>query len=253
MKIIKNVQYADKEECLLDIYLPDCKEFNVFVYFHGGGLEACDKTDGKVLSEYLTSKNVAVVSANYRMYPEAKFPDYLEDASDCVSWVFKNICNYGECRNIYVGGSSAGAYISMMLCFDSQYLLANRIRPTDISGFIHDAGQPTTHFNVLREQNIDTKRIIIDEKAPLFHIGKEDTYSKMIFIVSDHDMPCRYEQTMLTLAVLKRYGHEADFKLMHGRHCEYIQKRDEQEESIFGKIILTSISKWENCTKCESK
>lgn len=48
------------------------------------------------------------------------------------------------------GGSSAGGYISQMLCFDKTWLSKHGIKATDISGFIHDAGQPTCHFNVLR-------------------------------------------------------------------------------------------------------
>ena len=42
MKLIENINYSDIEHKnqVLDIYLPDCNNFSVFIYFHGGGIEA---------------------------------------------------------------------------------------------------------------------------------------------------------------------------------------------------------------------
>ena len=46
MKKIENIAYMESPEQsqYLDLYLPDGKSFPVFVYFHGGGLEAGDKS-----------------------------------------------------------------------------------------------------------------------------------------------------------------------------------------------------------------
>ena len=41
MREYRDIQYSiHGEYTLLDMYLPDCDEFPVFVYFHGGGLES---------------------------------------------------------------------------------------------------------------------------------------------------------------------------------------------------------------------
>jgi len=245
MNVINDIKYSEYKECLLDIYLPDSKSFCVFIYFHGGGLESGDKAEAQVIAEYLTEKKVAVVSANYRMYPKSKYPDYITDAAECVSWVFSNINNYGTCDNIYVGGSSAGAYLSMMLCFDSQYLLKHGISPTQISGYVHDSGQPTSHFNILREKDIDQRRVIIDETAPLYHVGKEKDYSNIVFIVSDNDLPNRYEQIILLKSTLKHFGHHSDIEVLHGTHSQYIQAKNEGK-SILGEVIGKYIKKWKN-------
>ena len=187
----------------------------------------------------MNSHGVAVVSANYRMYPNAKYPDFLEDAADAVAWVFENIGKYGKINGIYVGGSSAGGYISQMLCFDKRWLANHGMKPTDITGFVLDAGQPTCHFNVLRERGIDTRRVMIDDSAPLYHIGADKEYPPMLVIVSDDDMENRYEQTLLVMSTLKHFGHTDNVKLqvMHSTHCAYIRKADEQGKSIFGKLI----------------
>lgn len=236
MRFIGDVCYgkAAHPEQYLDIYLPDLKSFKVFLYMHGGGMEAGDKSKSKEVGEYLAKNGIAFVSINYRMYPQAVYPQFILDAAEAVAWVYKNIGEYGTCEGIYIGGSSAGGYLSMMLCFDSKYLAPYKIPEGVIKGYVHDAGQPTTHFNVLRERGIDPKRIIVDEAAPLYHIGKDKEYLPMIFIVSDNDMPNRYEQTQLVLSTLRHYGYDEDkiqYKLMHGTHCHYSKKEE------FGKIV----------------
>ena len=95
----------------------------------------------------------------------------------------------------------------MMLCFDRRYLDAVGVDPLEISGWVHDAGQPTAHFVVLKNSGFDSKRIIVDETAPLYFIGVEKSHSPMHFIVSDNDMQNRYEQTLLLVSTLKHFGH----------------------------------------------
>ena len=241
MKIIKDIFY--KEGQALDIYLPDTKSFKVFLYFHGGGLERGSKDSAKHFAPYLTERKIAVVSADYIMYPKAKYPDFLTDSAEAVAWVMKNIGAYGKCEGLYVGGSSAGGYISQMLCFDKKYLGAHGIKPTDITGFIHDAGQPTCHFNVLRERGIDSRRVIVDESCSLYHVGEDKEYPPMLIIYSDNDMQNRPEQTVLLASTLKHFGHTENVtvKMMHGNHCEYVNKMDEQGESVFGKLLYEYI------------
>ena len=128
----------------------------------------------------------------------------------------------------------------MMLCFDKKYLAPYKLSPMDFCGFIHDAGQPACHFNVLREMGIDSRRVIINDAAPIFHIGIDPEYAPMLFIVSDNDMENRYEQTILALSTLKHFGYDQSkiaFKLMHGTHCAYVNEFDEKGDNIFGQII----------------
>ena len=246
MRKVLDIPYGNDERQKLDLHLPDCDTFPVFVYFHGGGLETGSRRDGTVMDEHLLSHGIAVAQVEYRMYPTARYPDFVEDAAAAVAWVKTHIAAYGHCTALYVGGSSAGGYLSMMLCFDPHFLAAHGISPSDIDGFVHDAGQPTTHFNVLRERGFDSRRVIVDEAAPLYHIGKAESYPPMLFIVSDHDMAGRYEQTALTLATLRHFGYDmtrVEYREMHGEHCAYVGQKDGNGHSVFGQILVDFMQK----------
>lgn len=232
MKVLKDISYSDigHERQVLDLYLPDCEEFPVFIYFHGGGIENggkdIDWAQQGVLS--LAEKGIAVVMANYRMYPSAVYPEFIRDAAAVVAWTYKHINEYGKCKGYYVGGSSAGGYISQMLCFDKKYLGAHNIDPSTIDGFIHDAGQPTAHFNVMRERGFDTRRVVIDETCPIYHIGTAEKYAPMLILVATNDMENRYEQTMLLVSTMKHFRYDMDkveLKVLEGTHCNYTHKK----------------------------
>lgn len=244
MKVIKDICYgkAGHPQQYLDIYLPDSNSFKVFVYMHGGGIEKGDKAGNNVtVGEYVANHGAAFVSINYRMYPQAVYPEFLRDAAEAIGWVHKNIGQYGNCEGIYVGGSSAGGYMSMMLCFDSKYLAPYKLPEGTIKGYIHDAGQPTTHFNVVRERGLDPRLVIIDEAAPIYHIGRKPGYPPMMFIVSDNDMENRYEQTQLVLSTLKHFRYDEskiEYHLMHGGHCHY------SHTEVFGKMICDFMTKF---------
>lgn len=231
---------------LLDVYLPEGQVNGVFIYIHGGGLEAGNKNDGNLFAELLAGCGISTVSINYRMYPDAQFPDFIEDAADAVAWVFQNKALFGGCDRIFVGGSSAGGYISMMLCFDRRYLEKHGISPMDITGFVHDSGQPTSHFNVLKAKGLDFRRLIVDETAPLYFVGIDPEYPPMIFLIADQDMENRYEQTVLVRSTMEHFGYDlskAELKLLHGRHCAHLTMDNERGENVFGMIVRDFIIK----------
>ena len=163
-----------------------------------------------------------------------------------MAWAFDNLNQYGKCKGIFVGGSSAGGYLSMMLCFDRRWLAPHGIKTTDVTAWLHIAGQPTCHFNYLKyERKLNPNRVIVDETSPLYHIGEESEYSPMLFVVSDNDMKNRYEQTMLVLSTLKHFGHEdkTELKIFEGTHCQYHNQSNENGENLLGLAVVEFIKK----------
>ena len=77
MRIIKDVCYSAENDGirLLDICLPETDAKDVFVYFHGGGIESGDKESKNPVFECLCKKGIAVVTANYDYYWKVRFDD----------------------------------------------------------------------------------------------------------------------------------------------------------------------------------
>lgn len=65
MQVTENILYgAEASDQALDVYLPEGEARDVFVYFHGGGLERGDKkSTARVIAPYLTVRGVAWISA----------------------------------------------------------------------------------------------------------------------------------------------------------------------------------------------
>lgn len=238
--MISHLDLQYKDNLHLDLHLPETDEFDLFIYFHGGALSRGTYKNAEVFAKTLAEKNIATASVEYSLYPTAKYPDFITDCAYAVKWLKDNISNYGKCNRVFVGGSSAGGYISMMLCFDNKYLNAHGINPTDIDFYIHDAGQPTAHFNVLKEFGKDSRRLIVDETSAMYYVGTSERYAPMLFIVSDNDMFARYEQTMLMVKTLEHFGHKDNvfLEVMHSEHCKYVYKADENGDGILANVIL---------------
>lgn len=244
MRSILDISYGKHEMQKIDLYLPESEQFDIYIHMHGGGMESGSRKVDIRFPEYLTKRGVALASIEYRMYPSAKYPDFIQDAAAAAAWVKNHIGEYGNCGRVFIGGSSAGGYLSMMLCFDKSWLGAHNLEPMDFAGFYHDAGQPTAHFTVLKHSGIDPKRIIIDQTAPLYHIGKDPQYPPMHFVVSDNDMKNRYEQTMLVLSTLKHFGYDQSkitLDYRSGTHTQYCKTITPEGESLYGEMIYSFI------------
>lgn len=220
MKTLPNIQYGNHEKQLLDIYVPSQDGFDTIIWFHGGGLEWGDRSK-PYFTEDIVNAGYAFVAVEYRMYPQAKFPDFIEDAAASVAFVASHIKEYGGNGKIYVTGQSAGAYLTMMLCLNPAYLENAGVSHGQIAGFISDSAQQTVHFNILRERGMDTRLERIDEAAPLYFVQENTSFSKLLMLYYSNDMPSRKEQNLLIYSALKRFCPDAVVELMElpGGHC----------------------------------
>ncbi len=82
----------------------------VLVYFHGGGWVICNlDTHDSVCRALVNRAHCAVLSVDYRLAPEYKFPAANDDACAATTWVAENGLQIGcDPTRIAVGGDSAG-------------------------------------------------------------------------------------------------------------------------------------------------
>lgn len=84
------------------------------VFFHGGGFVICGLDSHDSLCRALSkAAGCTIVSVDYRLAPEHKFPAAVDDAYAATLWVAKNAAALGiDEKRIAVGGDSAGANLA---------------------------------------------------------------------------------------------------------------------------------------------
>jgi acetyl esterase/lipase len=89
--------------------------FPVIVYYHGGGWVIADKNvyDGGARS-LAKAANAVVVSVDYRLAPEHKFPAQHEDALATYRWAATNAASIkGDPKRLALAGESAGGNLAV--------------------------------------------------------------------------------------------------------------------------------------------
>lgn len=113
----------------------------VIIFAHGGSWYWGDPDDYGFIARALVPEGFIVVLAGYRLYPEAQYPQMLEDTAQAVAWTQANIARHGgDPDRIFLAGHSAGAYNVVMSALDRQWLKREGLDADDLAGVIVLAG-----------------------------------------------------------------------------------------------------------------
>ncbi len=88
------------------------------IFVHGGGWVVCDlDTHDAVARRLALASGAKVVSIDYRLAPENKFPEPLEDCVAATRWVAANGGDWGiDTKRLAIAGDSAGGNLSLGTC-----------------------------------------------------------------------------------------------------------------------------------------
>ena len=131
-QVLRDEPFGEGPRRRLDVYVPVNAPENapVLVFFYGGSWQSGSKADYAFVGQALAAQGFVTVLPDYRLYPEAPFPGFLEDGAAAIAWVRDNIAAYGgDPRRIVLAGHSAGAYNALMLGLDTRYLKAAGVDP----------------------------------------------------------------------------------------------------------------------------
>ena len=111
------------------LYAPNSDSLPVLLYFHGGGFTVGSINTHDLLCRQLSYlAHCAVISVDYRLAPEHKFPTAANDAWDALQWLALHAADLGlDATRLAVGGDSAGgtlAAVCAVLAKDSDIKLA---------------------------------------------------------------------------------------------------------------------------------
>ena len=92
------------------------------VYFHGGGFTIGSiQTHNVLCRELARIGHCAVISVDYRLAPEYRFPIATNDAWDALKWVSESVSSLGLHPNaLAVGGDSAGGTLAAVCALQAR-------------------------------------------------------------------------------------------------------------------------------------
>ena len=100
------------------------------VFFHGGGWVIGNLDSHDVVCRMLAHEGeLIVISVDYRLAPEHKFPAAADDAVTATKWVAANAAQLGiDAGHLLVGGDSAGGNLAAVVSLMARDAGAPRIR-----------------------------------------------------------------------------------------------------------------------------
>lgn len=139
-----NIQYAkkpnaDERRISLDIFWPRQADnpTPVVIFVHGGAWQFGDKRLINQKQEWLAKNGIALVSVNYRFFPEVDFEQQAADVADAFAWVKQNSRQYNiDKQKIFLMGHSAGAHLVALVATDPGYLAKYAIKTHELKGVI---------------------------------------------------------------------------------------------------------------------
>ncbi|GAC1408551.1 MAG: alpha/beta hydrolase [Burkholderiaceae bacterium] len=164
--LTENLAYGSGSRQQLDIYAPvNAKTLvPVVVFFYGGNWNSGNRKDYKFVGEALASRGMLAVVADYRLYPEVRYPAFLEDSAAAVAWTARQVQRYGgDPKHMFVMGHSAGGYNAAMVALDSRWLTRAGTTPSMLRGWIGLAGP----YDFLPIENEGAKPVFFAPDTPL--------------------------------------------------------------------------------------
>lgn len=100
--------------CAARLYAPSFERLPVLLYLHGGGFTIGGiETHDSLCRQFALRGDVAVLSLDYRLAPEHRFPAAVEDAWGALQWLARSADTLGlDGSRLAIGGDSAGGTLA---------------------------------------------------------------------------------------------------------------------------------------------
>ncbi|NLH80304.1 MAG: alpha/beta hydrolase [Phyllobacteriaceae bacterium] len=144
------IPYGPDERHRLDVFAPATRPSGPIVLFlYGGAWTSGDRSTYEFVGTALAARGITTVIADYRLYPQVRFPAFVEDAARAYGWVDRHLARAdGGRRPVFLMGHSAGAHIAALLAVDRRWLAAAAPHAAAPAGLVGLAGpyafDPTT-------------------------------------------------------------------------------------------------------------
>ena len=162
-----DVAYGPAPRQRLDIHTPTSPAppggWPVVVFFYGGSWNSGERADYRFVGEALAARGVLTLVADYRLYPEVRYPDFLRDCAQALSYGLREARALGgNPKRVFVVGHSAGGYNAAMLALDARWLKEAGHTPDELAGWVGLAGP----YEFLPMTNVDAQPVFFHPNYP---------------------------------------------------------------------------------------
>jgi acetyl esterase/lipase len=206
-RIERAIPYGPEPRHRMDLYLPKRKTDGApaVLFFYGGAFISGHRREYRFVGQALASQGIIVGIADYGLFPDHRFPDFVEDGAKAFAFLHKQLSNYGgDPKRLFTAGHSAGAYIAIMLASNPEYLKGAGSDISCLAGAIGIAGPydflPITNPTRIEifggADRVETQPIhFIDGKRP-----------PMLLLTGDRDVNILPRNTENMAARLREHG-----------------------------------------------
>ncbi|MEO5561075.1 MAG: alpha/beta hydrolase [Dokdonella sp.] len=140
---VQTQPYSPQHDLKLDVYRPssDTSAAPVALFFYGGSWRRGSRDEYAFVGQALAARGILAIVADYRKYPQGRFPDFETDAAAATRWTIDHARDWGgDPARVFLVGHSSGAQIVALLATDARYLAEVGLKPRDLAGVVGIAG-----------------------------------------------------------------------------------------------------------------
>ncbi|KLO08152.1 alpha/beta-hydrolase [Schizopora paradoxa] len=134
----ETMKYGKTDRHMLDVYYPQTSKATkppILIFAYGGGFTSGERVRPPPadlvytnVGAFFASRGLLTVIPDYRLVPEVKYPQPVEDINDALAYVVANLGEAGDTDKVFLYGHSAGASIVSSLYLHEPSLLGEGLR-----------------------------------------------------------------------------------------------------------------------------
>lgn len=251
-KVIKpeEIKWGNKDQYFLFFQSPNKKEDKLIIYIHGGGWNSNSPKKHYFIGQKIALEGYDCIMPNYRKSPKYHYNEIIKDIfqgyTKIQSFLKEKEYHYSK---IVIMGSSAGAHLGAILCFDQSMKEKYKILQDEFSGLISMAGPLNFSHPQIRPLNILLKSLFGTKDKDLWKQGEPITKMnklngfKVYLIQSKHDGLVGYEQAddfykkSIKLGMKSELYEVTDNWNTHSAYCVGIFLKDKKSSNTLCKVF----------------
>ena len=250
-KIIQpqKVQWGNKDQYFLH-YPSDSSNHNLVIYIHGGGWNSGSPSAFHFIGQKFALEGYDCIMPGYRKAPRYHFGEIIDDIFRGYGKITEYLSgNKLEYEKTYIIGSSAGAHLGALLCYDREMQERYAISMSTVNGFVSLAGPLCFDFPQTSAQNQLMKGLFASKDLSVWKIGEplskleRGQTTPMLIVQSRHDGVIGFHQAAAfcdranELGIPAELYEVAEARNTHSAYSAGIFLQDRENSSTLNKIF----------------